>query len=193
MHAWSAAVPPGHRYLQWKAVLASRNPLRTPLLRSVAVEAKVRRQPAPAWAGTLKTVAFHNERIRYTSMPFEYEDPLHPRMAALRRKYKLDAVVSGAASETEQFVQAPRLGLAAMEVRAARGELPGLGRRRDPAAEIRLLRAICRGAHANRHQPGPPGAVLLRRQPGRFLRRRARGHARSGPTSTASGSLWTAT
>ncbi len=43
-------VSPGHRYLQWKAVLASRVPLQTPLLRSVAVEAKVRRQPLPAWA-----------------------------------------------------------------------------------------------------------------------------------------------
>ncbi len=101
----SAAVPPGHRYLQWKAVLVSRDPLQTPLLRSVAVEAKVRRRPTPAWASTLKTVAFHNEQIRYTSMPFEYEDPLHPRMVALRRKYKLDAVVSGSASETEQFVR----------------------------------------------------------------------------------------
>ena len=95
----------GHRYLQWRAVLASRDPLRTPLLRSVAVEAKVHRQPIPAWAAALKTVAFHNERIRYTSMPFEYEDPLHPRMVALRRKYKLDAVVSGSASETEQLVK----------------------------------------------------------------------------------------
>jgi transglutaminase-like putative cysteine protease len=101
----SAAVPAGHRYLQWKAVLTSRDPLKTPLLRSVAVEAKVRRQPVPAWASTLKIVDLHNERIRYTSMPFEYEDPLHPRMVALRRKYKLDAVVSGAASETEQFVK----------------------------------------------------------------------------------------
>ena len=80
-------------------------PLRTPLLRSVAVEAKVRRQPTPVWAGNLKTAAFHDERIRYTSIPFEYEDPLHPRMVALRRKYKLDAVVSGAASETEQLVK----------------------------------------------------------------------------------------
>ncbi len=101
----SGPVPPGHRYLQWKAVLTSRDPLRTPLLQSVAVEAKVRRRPTLTWASTLKTVAFHNERIRYTSMPFEYENPLHPRMVALRRKYKLDAVVSAAASETEQFVK----------------------------------------------------------------------------------------
>ena len=101
----AAAVSTGCRFLQWKAVLASGDPLRTPLLRSVAVEAKVRRQPTPAWAGTLKTVAFHNEPIRYTSLPFEYEDPLHPRMVALRRKYKLDDLVAGSASETEQLVR----------------------------------------------------------------------------------------
>jgi transglutaminase-like putative cysteine protease len=100
-----STVPPGCRYLQWKAVLASRDPLRTPLLRGVSVEAQVRRQPLPAWASTLRTVSFHNEPIRYTSLPFEYEDPLHPRMVALRRKYKLDAVVSGSASETEQLTR----------------------------------------------------------------------------------------
>ena len=100
-----ATVPKGHRYLQWKAVLSSADPLKTPVLRSVAVEAKVRRRPAPSWASRLKTVAFHNERVRYTSLPFEYEDPLHPRMVALRRKYKLDAIVSGAATETERLVK----------------------------------------------------------------------------------------
>jgi transglutaminase-like putative cysteine protease len=100
-----ATVPKGHRYLQWKAVLSSADPLKTPVLRSVAVEAKVRRQSPPSWASRLKTVAFHNERVRYTSLPFEYEDPLHPRMVALRRKYKLDAVVAGAATETERLVR----------------------------------------------------------------------------------------
>jgi hypothetical protein len=101
----SAAVPAGHRFVQWKAVLASHNSLKTPLLRGVAVEAKVRRQPTPAWAVALKPVAFHNEQIRYSSIPFEYEDPLHPRLVALRQKYDLDTVVSGAGSETEQFVK----------------------------------------------------------------------------------------
>jgi|GEM_PF-1450053 len=105
---WQPAGGPvakGHRYLQWQAVLVTNDPLRTPLVRSVAVEAKVRRGRMPTWAGGLKTVAWHNEHIRYTSLPFEYEDPLHPRMVALRRKYKLDNVVSGAATETEQLVR----------------------------------------------------------------------------------------
>ena len=102
--AW-LAVPQGHRYLQWKAVLSTNDPAKTPLLRNVLMATKVRRQPSPPWAGGLQVVASHNEEIRYTSLPFEYEDPLHPRMVALRQKYKLDAVVSGAATETERLVK----------------------------------------------------------------------------------------
>jgi transglutaminase-like putative cysteine protease len=100
-----SAYPAGSRYLQWKATLSSVDPLKTPLLRSVAVEAKLTRAPAPAWAGTLRVDDFHNEQIRYTSMPFAYENPLHPRMVALRRKYKLDDLVAGASSETERLVR----------------------------------------------------------------------------------------
>jgi len=103
--AAAVAVPEGHRYVQWKAVLSSSDSAKTPLLRSVAVQAKVRRQQTPPWASTLKVVSCHNEEIRYTSLPFAYEDPLHPRLVALRHKFKLDAVVSGAATETEQLVK----------------------------------------------------------------------------------------
>ena len=100
-----AAVPAGHRYLQWEAVLISDDPLRTPLLLAVAIRYKNRREPLPPWAAGLNLLDSHNEQIRYTSIPFEYEDPRHPRMVALRKKYKLDEVVAGAASETEQLVK----------------------------------------------------------------------------------------
>jgi transglutaminase-like putative cysteine protease len=99
------AVPKENRYLQWKATLFSNDPLKTPLLRSVAVEARVGVAPTPAWANGLRVVSFHSEAIRSTSLPFEYEDPFHPRLVALRRKYKLDDVVSGARTETEQMVR----------------------------------------------------------------------------------------
>jgi hypothetical protein len=105
---WQAAgtpVPSASRYLQWKAALTSADPLKTPLLRSVTVEAKVSRPATPAWAKGLHVVSLHNEQVRYTSLPFEYEDPLHPRLVALRRKYQLDAVVAGSSTETEQLVR----------------------------------------------------------------------------------------
>ena len=42
----SLAIPRGHRYWQWKAVLSSRDPAETPRLWNVNVVAKVRRQAA---------------------------------------------------------------------------------------------------------------------------------------------------
>jgi hypothetical protein len=99
------AVTKENRYLQWKATLFSNDSLKTPLLRSVAVEAKVGPARTPAWAKALRVVSFHKEAIRSTSLPFEYEDPLHPHLVALRRKYELDDVVSGAATEMERLVR----------------------------------------------------------------------------------------
>jgi transglutaminase-like putative cysteine protease len=100
-----SAYPAGSRYLQWKATLSTTDPLKTPLLRSVTVEAKGAKPSAPTWANQLRMGEFHNEEIRYTSMPFEYENPLSPRMVALRQKYKLDDIVAGASSETEKLVR----------------------------------------------------------------------------------------
>ena len=98
-------IPHGHRYLQWKAVLSTSDPAKTPRLDLVVMAMKFRHQPLPPWAAGLRVVASHNEEIRYTSLPFEYEDPLHPRMVALRQKYKLDAVVSPGTTETERLVR----------------------------------------------------------------------------------------
>jgi len=101
----AAAIPADRGYLQWKATLKSLDPKATPTLRSVTVDARVARSEVPAWASRIKAVALHNADIRYTSIPFEYEDPSHPRMAALRRKYKLDEVVSGSDTELEKLVK----------------------------------------------------------------------------------------
>ena len=100
-----APVPKEHRYLQWKAVLRSRDPHHTPMLRAVTVDVTRQRQAPPAWAKSLRVVSLHNEQIRSTSLPFEYEDPQHPRLVTLRRQYHLDAVVSGAKTETEKLVK----------------------------------------------------------------------------------------
>ena len=109
--AWSdwrpaaTAFPSSSRYLQWRATLSSPDPLKTPTLRGVTVDTKVKKVSPPAWAGNLRAGDFHNEDIRYTSMPFEYENPLNPHIVALRKKYKLDDIVAGAATETEKLVR----------------------------------------------------------------------------------------
>jgi hypothetical protein len=59
-------------------------------------------EPAP-WTGKVRVLGCHNEEIRYTSIPFAYEDSRHPRLQALRRKYRLDEVVKDAPSELEKL------------------------------------------------------------------------------------------
>jgi hypothetical protein len=90
--------------LQWKAVLKTADAKVTPVLRKVEMEAKVE-AAAPAWAARIGKAEVQNASMRYTSIPFEYEDPANPRMVALRKKYKLDEVVAGSYSEMEKLVK----------------------------------------------------------------------------------------
>jgi hypothetical protein len=53
----------------------------------------------------LTAKASANPEIRYTSIPYEYEDPANPRLVALREKYHLDEVVSGSNCELEKLVK----------------------------------------------------------------------------------------
>jgi len=108
--AWTDFLTPedaalaGRRYLQWKAVLRTENPAQTPVLKRVTVEAEMSREPEPKWAERLFLNGYRIERIRSTSIPFSYEDPSHPRLKALREKYKLDGVVAQGKTELEKLV-----------------------------------------------------------------------------------------
>lgn len=100
----TANLPKDCRFAQWRATLTTGDRLRTPTLKQVTLEADVVRVPAPAWTGEVAVKDFHNEAIRYTSMPFEYEDPAHPKMMALREKYRLDEVVKDGKTELDKLV-----------------------------------------------------------------------------------------
>ena len=99
-----AAVPAGHRYVQWQATLRTASPLETPRLKGVTVKATVAAAPPPAWAKKATVAAMHNPDIRYTSIPFSYEDFTHPKLADLRKKYRLDDVVAGGKTEYERLL-----------------------------------------------------------------------------------------
>jgi len=90
---------PRGRYVQVSVELTSRDPLRSPRVRGIRVEA----QPARAedWTARLRVLDGHNEEIIRTSIPFEYEPLDHPRLRQLRQEYKLDEVVQGAKTELE--------------------------------------------------------------------------------------------
>jgi hypothetical protein len=94
---------PRGRYVQVAVDLSSRDPLRSPRLRSVRVEA----QPncPKDWTARLRVLEEHNEEIVRTSIPFEYEPLDHPRLKQLRTEYKLDEVVQGSTNELELLLR----------------------------------------------------------------------------------------
>jgi len=94
---------PRGRYVQVEVDLSSRDPLRSPQLRAVRVEAK---PTGPQdWTARLRVLEEHNAEIVRTSIPFEYEPLDHPRLKRLRTEYKLDEVVQGAQSELELLLR----------------------------------------------------------------------------------------
>lgn len=90
---------PSGRYVQLALDLATADPLQSPKLTQVLVEASP--QWTGEWAKKLKLIGNHNQTIVRTSIPFEYEPFDHPRLKALRERYKLDDVVKGAQGEFE--------------------------------------------------------------------------------------------
>ena len=94
---------PRGRYVQIELELSSRDPLQSPRLRSVRVEATT--VCPDDWTARLRVLEEHNEQIVRTSIPFEYEPMDHPRLKRLREEYKLDEVVQGAQTELELMLR----------------------------------------------------------------------------------------
>jgi transglutaminase-like putative cysteine protease len=94
---------PRGRYAQIAVELSSRDPLQSPRLRSVRVEATP--LGPDDWTARLRVLEEHNEAIVRTSIPFEYEPLDHPRLKKLRQQYKLDEVTRGAKGELELMLR----------------------------------------------------------------------------------------
>jgi len=90
----------GHRFAQWRVTLRTTRPSVTPQVTAVALEAKVE-TIKPGWQRRVKVTDSHNEEVLFTSIPFEYEKFDIAALKSLRKKYKLDRVVAGAADELE--------------------------------------------------------------------------------------------
>ena len=94
---------PRGRYAQFAIEFSTRDPLRSPKLRSVTVQAT---PVGPEdWTARLRVLEEHNEQIVRTSIPFEYEPLDHPHLKKLREEYKLDEVVQGAQGELETMLR----------------------------------------------------------------------------------------
>lgn len=94
---------PAGRYLQLAAILKTADPLATPRLKHVVIDATPERPTD--WTKELRVVEVQNEEIVRTSIPFAYERFDHPRLKELRQTHKLDDVVSGAKTEFEQITR----------------------------------------------------------------------------------------
>jgi hypothetical protein len=94
---------PRGRYVQVGFELSTRDPLQSPRLSSVRVEAT---PVCPDdWTARLRVLEEHNEQIVRTSIPFEYEPLDHLRLKKLREEDKLDEVVQGAKGELDLMLR----------------------------------------------------------------------------------------
>jgi len=101
-HISGALEKPAGRYVQIALDIATDDPLRTPRVRGLRVEAG----PAPAaWTSTLRVLEARKADIVRTSVPFEYEPFDHPKLNALRQEHRLDEVVKGARGEFERITR----------------------------------------------------------------------------------------
>jgi hypothetical protein len=97
--AAGAVEAPSGRYVQLALGLSTDDPRRTPRVRAVRLQAELDRPED--WTAAVRVVeARTGARVR-TSIPFEYESYLHPKLQTLRREYRLDEVVQGARGEFE--------------------------------------------------------------------------------------------
>ncbi|NIA21862.1 MAG: hypothetical protein GWP05_07855 [Anaerolineaceae bacterium] len=90
----------GHRFAQWRVTLKTAKASVTPQVTAVALEAKAE-AARPGWWRQTRVTDSHNGEVRFTSIPFEYEKFDVAGLKSLRKKYKLDRVVAGAADELE--------------------------------------------------------------------------------------------
>ncbi len=94
---------PKVRYIQWRAVLTSTDPLKTPVVESVAVNREItRRMEIPA---NIFVRDYRNPEIRYSSTGFDYQSPDDPRNREVVERDDLDDIVKNSASEFDAIVK----------------------------------------------------------------------------------------
>jgi transglutaminase-like putative cysteine protease len=91
------------RYIQFKAVLSTREPLKTPVIRSARVTAELE-QRVPVYRN-IHVVNAENPEIRYSSIDFAWEPWNRPELRELRKRENMEEVVAGSRTEFEAQVR----------------------------------------------------------------------------------------
>jgi hypothetical protein len=85
------------RYVQFRAVLSTANPLVSPIVKSAAVAAELE-QRVPLFKN-IHVVSADNPAINYSSIDWKWEQWDRPEFAELRQKENLDEVIAGSRTE----------------------------------------------------------------------------------------------
>ncbi len=94
---------PKVRYIQWRAVLATTDPLKTPVVRSVAVNREfTRRMEMPK---NIMVRSWHNPEIAYSSTGFTYQSADEPMNKTVIERDDLDSLVKSASGEFDAIVK----------------------------------------------------------------------------------------
>ncbi len=94
---------PKVRYIQWRAVLASSDPLLTPVVRSVEINREfTRRMEVPK---NIMVRSWHNPEIVYSSTGFTYQSPDEPMNKTVIERDDLDSLVKSASGEFDAIVK----------------------------------------------------------------------------------------
>jgi len=91
------------RYVQFRAVLKTTNPLKSPIVKSAKITAEMlQRVPLPR---NIKVLTYDSPPIKYSSIEWEWEKWNRPEFAELRELENLDEVVEGSRTEFDAQVK----------------------------------------------------------------------------------------
>ncbi|MBT4482330.1 MAG: transglutaminase domain-containing protein, partial [Candidatus Latescibacteria bacterium] len=89
------------RYFQFKTVLATQNPLVSPVVKSAQVSAEFKESfPVPRHKN-IYILEVDNPSVRYSSLNWEWEECDRPELNLLRKQENLDTVIAGSRTQLE--------------------------------------------------------------------------------------------
>ncbi|MCE5251790.1 hypothetical protein LLG96_16395 [bacterium] len=89
------------RYLQFKAILSTDNPLVSPVIKSARITADFEESfPVPLHKN-IHVTEIDNPPVKYPSVPWEWEPWDRPELTTLRKRENLDKVIAGSRTELE--------------------------------------------------------------------------------------------
>ena len=91
------------RYIQFRAVLSTTNPLKSPVIRSTHITAELNQRVPPH--KNITVVSMENPAIKYSSIGWEWEKWDRPEFKQLRELENLDEVVAGSRTQFDAQVK----------------------------------------------------------------------------------------